>query len=329
MSSGPNSGGGFESLTPDAVLGYVEAALGVRCGAFCRPLASYINRVYEVGLSDGSPVIAKFYRPGRWSRAALEDELVFLEELHRDEVPVVPPRPGADGALLHAAGNGWLALFPKKGGRTLEEPSRQDWPQIGRLIARMHTVGARHPAADRIILHPAQSSAGHLERLLASGRIDPSVRGAYEKAARSVLALVTPLFEGATRIRIHGDCHRMNILHRPGEGFHLIDFDDMAMGPAVQDLWMLLPGRWEDARMEADLLAEGYETFQPFPWAEVKLIEPLRAMRFIHYAAWCAAQAADGGLHRLMPGWGGPDYWRQETENMETQRREILDAWEG
>ncbi len=317
----------FASLTPEVVLEQVERALGVRCGAICRPLPSYINRVYEVLLSDGTARVVKFYRPGRWSRAALEDELQFLSDLNEAEVPVVPPEVGADGALLHASeGGGWFAVFPKRGGRPLDEPSDTEWPQLGRLLARMHAVGSTRMPADRIRLHPQHSSAAHLEDVLRLGGMSASAQKTYEQIARSTLARVAPLFEDVANGRIHGDCHRMNILSRPGEGLHLIDFDDMAVGPAVQDIWMLLPGRLKDARRELELLLAGYETFYTFDWTSLSLIEPLRFMRFLHYAAWCARQAADGSLARLAPDWGTPDFWRKETDALVTQAQEIEDA---
>lgn len=315
----------FSSLTPDAVINSVETALGVRCTNVCRPLSSYINRVYEIGLSDGGYVIAKFYRAGRWSRAALQDELNFLHELHEDEVPVVPPLPGRTGDMLHDLAGTWFAVFPKRGGRPLDEIATQDWPQIGRLIARMHTVGARRAPCDRITLHPRASAAGHLRYILASGTVPAQFRDAYERIATELLDLIAPMFDGFDTLRIHADCHRGNILHRPGEGFHLLDFDDMAVGPAVQDLWLLLPGRLADARAEVDLLLEGYETFRSFSYESLRLIEPLRAMRFLHYTAWCARQKADGGFSRLAPDWGTPAFWRQEIADMERQRSEILE----
>jgi Ser/Thr protein kinase RdoA (MazF antagonist) len=318
------AGAVFAGLTPEAVLAQAERAMGLRCSAVCRPLPSYINRVYEIALADGTPRIVKFYRPGRWSHAALQDELDFLVELHEDEVPVVPPLAGADGVGLHAAdGGGWFALFPKKGGRALDEPAGTEWAQLGRLIARMHAIGARHPPADRITLHPAHSGRAHLDAALTSNALPRSLRPAYERAAQTLLELIEPLFAGVDMHRIHGDCHRMNILHRPGEGFHLIDFDDMAVGPAVQDVWMLLPGRLADARMELELFLEGYETFHAFPRETLRLVEPLRALRFLHYTAWCVRQADDGGFARLAADWGSPAYWQQETEELEAQTREI------
>jgi Ser/Thr protein kinase RdoA (MazF antagonist) len=251
----------------------------------------------------------------------------FLAELHAEEVPVVPPLPGvADGALLHSAGDMRYAVFPKRGGRPLDEPRGNDWAHLGRLVARIHAVGARHAPRDRIRLHPRSSTAAHLSAILDSGAVPPASRQAFEDAVAGLIEAVSPLFEGVDGHRIHGDCHAANILCRPGEGFHILDFDDMAVGPAVQDLWMILPDRLARSRAEAELLLEGYETFMDFPRGTLRLIEPLRAMRFIHYLAWCARQKADGGFSRLTPDWGTPAFWRQEMADLETQRREILDA---
>ncbi|MEI8121436.1 MAG: serine/threonine protein kinase [bacterium] len=313
----------FSHLTPDAVINAVEETLGVRCGNLCRPLNSYINRVYEVGLDAGGFVIAKFYRPGRWSRDALQDELDFLQELNAAEVPVVPPMPSPDGALLHQLGGAWFALFPKRGGRPLDEPTPEEWSQLGRLISRMHVVGATHSPRDRIRLDPRESTMAHLDFILSSGTVAPQYRDAYEDAVCGLVDQIDQSFDDVDTLRLHADCHRGNILHRPGEGYHLLDFDDMAVGPAVQDLWMLLPDRLPKARPQLDLLLEGYETFREFPSDTLRLIEPLRAMHFIHFTAWCARQKADGGFARLAPDWGSQDFWRQEMAALETQKREI------
>lgn len=318
-------GPGFSTLAPDLVIEAVESAIGVRCTSLCRPLASYINRVYEVELDDRSFLVAKFYRPGRWSRDALQDEVDFLRELHEAEVPVVPPLEGRDGAFLHRLGDTFFSVFPKRGGRPLDEPSGNEWAHLGRLIARMHAVGARRAPRDRIVLAPGRSGEEHLRYILESGLLPAALEGPYEATVRRLLDGVAPLFEGVETLRIHGDCHRANILHRPGEGYHLLDFDDMAVGPAVQDLWLLLPDRLVRARQEVDEFLEGYETFMTFPYETLRLIEPLRAMRYVHYAAWCARQKADGGFSRLAPDWGTSGYWRQEIADLEAQYQIIFE----
>lgn len=321
----PAGAAGFEALTPDVVMDSVERALGRRTSGICRPLTSYINRVYEIGLEDGGPVIAKFYRPGRWSREALQDEHDFLRELAADEIPVVAPLADAAGATLHDEGGICFALFPRMGGRPCDEPSREEWRQIGRLIGRIHAAGARRPAAHRIVIDPRESSRQHLDFLRGSGAIPREVAGRYLDAAQRLLDCIAPRFDGAARQRLHGDLHRMNLLWRPGEGFQAIDFDDMANGPAIQDLWMLLPDRLPAARAEFDGLLEGYETFAEYDDAQTRLIEPLRAMRYLHYAAWCARQKADEGRTLLHPEWGSADFWRRELADLQRQARDIED----
>ena len=316
----------FSSLLPDLVIHAVETVLGVACTNICRPLNSYINRVYEVGLADGCYVVAKFYRPGRWSRAALQDELDFLAELHAAELPVVAPLRGRDGALLHLLASTYFAIFPKKGGRPLDEPTPAEWVQLGRLIARMHAVGSQHAPRDRIRLHPAHSMRDHLSYILESNTVAPQFRDAYAGIVTSLIDEITPMFDTVEMIRIHGDCHRGNILCRPDEGYHLLDFDDMAVGPAVQDLWMILPDRVARAHNEMDRMLEGYRTFFPFNDDALRLIEPLRAMRYVHFTAWCARQMADGGFARLAPGWGTPQYWREAIADLQDQQQAIRDA---
>ena len=197
---------------------------------------------------------------------------------------------------------------------------------LGRLIGRMHVVGARNEPQDRIYLHPHESTAEHLEFTLDSDTVCAQYRSAYEDTVNGIIDLITPLFEDVATQRLHGDCHRGNILYRPGEGYHLLDFDDMAVGPPVHDLWLMLPDRLPRARPELDHLLDGYETFASFDYSTLKLIEPLRAMRYIHFTAWCAHQKADGGFARLDPDWGTSDFWRQEISDLERQQHEILDT---
>lgn len=319
----------FSELSPDAVLNRVEAALGRRAANVCRPLGSYINRVYDIQLDDGSWVVAKFYRPGRWSRAALQDEQDFVSELAADEIPVVAPLAGPSGATLHEHHGMFFAIFPKRGGRPLDELTPGQWLELGRLLARLHVVGSRHAPRDRIQLDPRVSTRAHREFILRCAFPSAGVRREYERITASIIERIAPLFDEVARVRIHGDCHRANILGRPGEPFFIIDFDDMAVGPPVQDVWMMLPGHVKESRVELDRLLEGYETFRDFDYGSLRLIEPLRAMRMIHFTAWCARQQADGGFARVAPGWGTTAYWRQEVADLERQLCEIEDALQG
>ena len=281
----------FEAVTPDFVIHCVEEALGEPCTNLCRPMNSYINRVYELETASGTPVIVKFYRPGRWSRDALMDEQQFLFDLHEAEVPVIPAIGSDFTDSLHEAGGLNYALFPKKGGRIVDEPDEGQWRELGRLVGRMHVVGSSGGVRDRARMHPGHSTPRHLDATLSSPHLEKDWRTRYEKAATQIIERICPLFEEREVFRIHGDLHVQNIIYRPGESFYLIDFDDMAVGPSIQDIWMLLPGRVEDARRELHLFLEGYELFREFEDQELRLVEPLRAMRFIHYTAWCAHQA--------------------------------------
>lgn len=315
----------FSHLEPDVVLHLVEAALGRRASNLCRPLTSYINRVYDIRLEDGDWVVAKFYRPGRWSRDALQDELDFVRELAEAEIPVIPPLPGPNGNLLHEHHGMYFAVLPKIGGRPLEEPAGDQWRELGRLLGRMHKVGEQRRPRDRIVLHPDHATHAHVETILNLDFPMPSLRDRFEELCEDLFDEILPRFEDIDLIRIHGDCHRANILCRPGEPFRLIDFDDMAVGPAAQDLWMMLPDHLRLCPREFDLLLEGYETFRWFDPRERALIEPLRAMRFLHYTAWCARQARDGGFARLAPDFGTAAFWRQEIDDLARQIEEIRD----
>ncbi len=309
----------FGDLTPDHVIDAAEHALGRTLTNLCRPLNSYINRVFELATDDGAGVIAKFYRPGRWTRAALQDEHDFLLELAEAELPVIAPLTLANGGSLGDYRGIAFALFPKKSGRAVDEPTDEEWESLGRLIARVHAIGELHGTRDRATLTPRESTAHYIDDILRAGVVPHDLRKEYETAARRTLALVEPMFEGVDLIRIHGDCHRGNIVYRPGESFYLIDFDDMAIGPPVQDMWMLLPDYAPNSLLEIDLFLEGYTTFRRFERKWLKLIEPLRAMRYLYFTAWCTMQASDGGFAKLAPGWGTSAYWRGEINDLYKQ----------
>lgn len=319
----------FDTLTPDRVLDLVERAQDRRCSNLCRPLNSYINRVYEVHMEEGDPLIAKFYRPRRWSEAALMDEHTFLQEMREADIPVVAPITNADGLSLFKHQGMQYALFPRFGGRICDEPDEQQWRELGRITARMHLVGDLHAPVDRVIMDPDDAAQDHLTHILESGFVAEEHLEAYAGVAESTLDLLSPLFENCEFTRIHGDLHVQNLIYRPDDGFHIIDLDDMAWGPPVQDLWMLLPGRAADARREVRLFLEGYRALRDFEEASLRLIEPLRAMRFLHYTSWCVHQAEDGGFTRLDAGWGSPSYWKQETTELLKQQQEIRDSLAG
>ncbi len=316
----------FHGLTPERVIACAEESTGRRCTNLCRPLNSYINRVFELEQEDGTGLIIKFYRPGRWSHEALLDEHSFLLELQALEIPVIAPLKMTDGKTLGRDGTLPFACFPKCGGRSYDEYSEEQWSELGRLIGRVHAVGATRSSLHRITLAPAHSTRQQVDSLLAGHHIPPVVRPAFKELTDALIEEISPLFEQTRMIRIHGDCHFSNLIHRPGQSFFIIDFDDMALGPPVQDFWMLLPGHAHECPLEVDLFLEGYQSFMDFDRRSLALIEPLRAMRYIHYIAWCAHQVSEDGESRAVPNFGTRAYWEQEMADLADQRQRIKNA---
>lgn len=316
----------FALLMPERVMDAVEASTGRRCTGVIRPLPSYINRVYSVEMETGDHLVAKFYRPGRWTREALLDEHAFVCACAADEIPVIAPIPLNDGATLGEVDGLPFALFTKRGGRPVESASPGDpvWGRLGALIARIHRVGAREPAPSRLTLGPFTSAAGDLNYLIDNGFMETREAERLEAFGHTFLEAVEPLFDGCETIRLHGDCQRTNVLERPETGLFLIDFDDMMNGPPVQDLWMLLPGRMDESAEEVERLIEGYETFRPFDRLSLRLVEPLRAMRMVYYLAWCARQARDAAFLLNHPGWGTHSFWAKEMDDLEQQLDIVL-----
>ncbi len=311
--------GAFDDLGPNRVLGLVESRLGVRCTNLFRPLNSYINRVYELEQEDGTGLIAKFYRPGRWSEQAILDEHTYLLDLKEHEVPVIAPLQFADGSTLAVSESLPFAVFPKCGGRSYDEYDDEQWLQLGRLLGRVHSIGETKKAEHRICMSPDDSTLKQLEYLMQAKCVPDDLKPNLQRAIEKIISQITPLFKGTEKIRIHGDCHFANMIYRPGESFFIIDFDDMAMGLPVQDVWMLLPGELDESFVEIDYFLEGYEMFRPFDRRTLQLIEPLRAMRYIHYMAWCAHQMEEDGEARAIDDFGTIHYWQKEIGDLEDQ----------
>ena len=319
-------GSALNRLTPENILQQVESALEISCTNLCRPYNSYINRVYELEDRAGNGMVVKFYRPGRWSRQALQDEHDFLLELAAEEIPVIAPLPLKKGGTLGQYEDMYFAVFPRKGGRCVDEFNDDQWLAIGHLLGRTHMVGARKKPQDRTRMHPTVTTAAQVDFIRNSGLIPEDLMEAYSRITAQIIDEIQPLFANSESIRIHGDCHSSNLIYRPGESFFLIDFDDMAVGPPVQDFWMLLPGPLDDSFVEVDLLLEGYETFRPFDRSSLRLIEPLRAMRFIHYSAWCAHQVVEDGATAVIPDFGSRPYWQAEIDDLVDQLERIKEG---
>jgi Ser/Thr protein kinase RdoA (MazF antagonist) len=320
------TGADFQQLGPDRVLNLVEKVLGIRCNNLFRTLNSYINRVFEIETMDKVRLVVKFYRPGRWSKEAILDEHKFLLDLVGQEIPVIAPLVFPNGETLGESDQLLFSVFPKLGGRSVDEFNDDQWLQLGRLLGRVHRVGESVKAEHRISMAPDHSTREQLTYLLGSPCVPKEMKPPLEEAALAIIADIQPLFAETERIRIHGDCHFSNVIQRPGESFYLIDFDDMAMGPPIQDIWMLLPGEVDESFVELDLFLEGYETFRPFDRRALRLIEPLRAMRFIHYMAWCAHQVEGDGRTRAIDGFGSQEYWQSEIADLIDQRERIAEG---
>jgi len=287
--------------------------------------------VYGMRSEDGERLVAKFYRPGRWTRQAILDEHAFLLDCAVSEIPVIAPLRGLDGETLHAvsasAEDGsqeyLFAVFPRIGGRTFEPESDDDFLRLGALLGRCHAVAAQREARSRAVCAPGSLTASSVQELLSDGLVHPDCIEDFKAVCDGTLPAIAPLFENLVNRRIHGDCHRGNIIDRPGTGLALIDFDDMMMGPPVQDLWLVLPGYAADSRREIDLLLEGYTQFAPFDTDALKLIEPLRFMRMIYFLVWRARQRNDYWFRESFPAWGSQAFWIKETEDLQVQAEVI------
>jgi Ser/Thr protein kinase RdoA (MazF antagonist) len=326
--------GSFEPLSPDDAVRAVELAFGVVLDGTLDSYPSYVNRVYGMRREDGTALVAKFYRPGRWSRAAILDEHRFLQDLAAAEIPAVAPLAGIDGATLQeveAAASGarfFFAAFPRTGGRSFEPESTDDLVRFGSLVGRCHAVGRAGSAPNRAVCEPAGLTASFVDELLGENLVHPECRDDFERIARRTIEEISPLFEGVPRSRIHGDCHRGNLIDRPGQGPALIDFDDMMTGPAVQDLWLVLPGYAADCPREVEAVTEGFERFSSFDRGTLRLIEPLRFMRMIYFLAWRARQRDDFWFRGSFPDWGSEAFWIKETEDLRVQAEVIREALE-
>ncbi len=318
----------FFALTPDRVLSAVDA-IGVRCAGLCYPLNSLENRVYELELEDRTRVVAKFYRPGRWSDEAVADEHTFLADLAAAEIPVAAPLAFPDGTTARRDPETGIlcALFPRVGGRAPEEFTDEQLERLGGLLGRVHNVGASRAAPHRVALTVAQYGRASLETLRAAPTLPPALAPALKAACEGLFARAEGLFEDVAVHRIHGDCHPGNLLWGR-EGAFFLDFDDMVTGPAVQDVWMLVPGSDDDARRQRDVLLGGYARFRDFDRSTLRLIEPLRALRYLHYAAWVTRRWADPSFPRAFPHYGSQRYWSELVADLDEQTARI-DAFEG
>lgn len=326
----------YAGLSPAVVLDALDA-VGLRGDGRLLQLNSYENRVFQVFLEDGRVVVAKFYRPGRWSNEQILEEHRFAAELAADEIPVVAPlvlEADSDSPLALAVrllgepatlacidtGDGEemhrFAVAPRRSGRAplLEDMANLEW--IGRFIGRMHLVGCRGAFRHRPTL--SVDSVGRTARnwICTHGNLPPELLPPWRDAADRALDLAQAAFDAAGALpllRVHGDCHVGNVLWSDG-GPHFVDLDDAVNGPAVQDLWMLLSGDREESRAQVRALLTGYEAFRPFDDRQLTLVEPLRTLRMIHHSAWIARRWQDPAFPAAFPWFGTPAYWQQQVQ---------------
>ena len=308
----------YEGLTPDAILDALES-IGLRGDGRLLALNSYENRVYQVSLEDDSYAVAKFYRPNRWSDAQILEDHAFSLELFEREIPVVAPLE-LKNRTLHEFSGFRFAVFPRRGGRPpeLEDQKVLEW--IGRFLGRIHAVGATRPFKERPALDVETFGFEPRDWLLDSGLIPEDLKNTWATTVDLALQGVENHFEiiKAKQIRLHGDCHAGNILWTPA-GPHFVDLDDARMGPAVQDLWMLLAGDRETATKQLKALLDGYEQFHAVRREEFSLIEPLRTLRLLHYSYWLARRWEDPAFPAAFPWFGTQRYWQDRILELREQ----------
>lgn len=309
----------YEKLSPDLVMDAIESQ-GYLTDARILALNSYENRVYQVGIEGSSPLIAKFYRPERWSRAQILEEHEFTQALKDLEISVVPPLPNDEGNTLREFAGFEFALYPRQGGHA---PNLDDFDallSLGRTLGRIHALGKAKPFGHRPTLS-VQTFARDSYRFLLDNKFIPSgLLPAYETLGADLIQRCDTIFARVKyqSIRLHGDCHPGNILWRD-EVPHFVDFDDARNGPAVQDLWMLLSGERDQQTAQLSEILDGYQEFCDFDFAELALIEALRTLRIMHYSAWLARRWGDPAFPHHFPWFNTERYWAEHILELREQ----------
>ena len=312
----------YTQLTPETVMDAIES-LGYVCDARNIALNSYENRVYQIGLEDDTPIIAKFYRPDRWTRESILEEHQFCIQLQEEEIPVVAPLQKDhqhNGQSLFEWGGFLFAVYPRRGGHAPELTRFDDLELIGRWIARIHQVGSWENFQHR----PQQASADNLKQweaqVLSSQLMPVDYEAVYQSLIRDLSTLIAAQFQPQNhrQIRLHGDMHNGNLLLRD-EQLYLVDFDDCHQGLAMQDIWMLLSGNRDEQLSQLDAIRKGYEVFRPFPYDELKYIDVLRSLRIVKHAAWLCQRWEDPAFPMAFPWLDGHRYWSDHILTLREQ----------
>jgi len=313
----------YDDLSPATLLDAIDA-LGLGADGSVTPLNSFENRVYQFGVEDGEPVVAKFYRPGRWSDAAIDEEHSFMQELVGAEVPCVAPLSHDGRTLLRHAGFRY-AVFPREAGRAPNVEDPVVLRVLGHALGRLHAVGASRMYEHRARLSVETLGRQSVEFLVASGFVDAELLAAYEAVARQLVERIEPTMLDVAGIRIHGDCHLGNLLMRDdadaplGARPNFVDFDDTVTGPPIQDLWMLLAGDATERSRQLRELVSAYEAFHEFDTRTTRLIEPLRALRMLYHAAWIGRRWGDPAFPVAFPAFGETRYWSEHILTLKEQ----------
>jgi len=308
----------YEKLVPDLVIDAVES-LGLISSKRIFTLNSYENRIYSVGIEDGSPCIAKFYRPNRWSTEAIREEHDFCFELQQQEINLVAPSL-VNNSSIHEFNGFQFALFPMQGGYAPELELPDTMYRIGLNIGRLHACGATKQFKHRTSISIDRMAKQSRDFLLTNEFIPMSLESAYSSLSNDLISLMESIWDEAdpSFLRIHGDCHMGNILWRDDLA-HFVDFDDCLMGPAIQDIWLLLSG---DRTQQTSLLSEfleGYEQFANFELKELRLVEVLRTLRLMNYAAWLARRWQDPAFPMHFPWFNAERYWSEHILELREQ----------
>jgi len=312
----------YEQLTPERVLTALEAC-GILPDGHLLALNSYENRVFQVGIEGGPPMVAKFYRPDRWPDAAIHEEHAYAAELAAAEIPVVAPWADGDGQTLFQEQGFRFALFPRRGGRAPEPGDLDQLEWIGRFIGRIHLAGQGRPFTDRPTIDVPGMGGTARDTVLGSALLPAHERDAYAGVTSELLdAIDTVLHDVApAAVRLHGDFHHGNILWTD-QGPHFVDLDDCRNGPAVQDLWMLLSGDRAERTVQLSAMLDGYALFRDIDLRELQLVEALRGLRMVHYSGWLARRWADPAFPAAFPWAASAHYWTQHIQDL----RQQLDA---
>jgi len=316
----------YSKLNPELILNAIES-IGYVCSGGLFALNSYENRVYQIGIEGEAPLIAKFYRPERWSDAAILEEHQFAQELVEREIPVIAPLMNHTNKTLHDYEGFRFALFPRQGGRTIELDNLEHLEWMGRFIGRLHAVGSCRPFQHRIDINVQNYGFLPYQFLLDNNFIPLELKTNYCAIVEAILQICQTQFNNISNmktIRLHGDCHAGNVLWNDA-GPRIVDLDDCLMGPAIQDIWMLISGdTTADKQLQLHTVLDGYQEFHDFDYREIHLIEALRTLRMIHYSGWLAKRWDDPAFPLAFPWFNSLNYWKQQLHHLQDQL-EILE----